>query len=254
MGLKAQFSCKVDGIVKQNGKNLSGATATLTDNSGGTKEVVTSVTGGFSFSLDPNEEYKLLVTKPGYIKAELVFSTMGFTDEEAQTFKNIVKPEVVLFELPQDEQILAKVNDVLSTPLKSYYYSAEKKSLITDDMLDQAMQKEFAKIKKIADESPKAPVKDESLVNYQNAISKADKAFTDKDYPGAKKSYEEALSYKPSESYPKNKLNEISKVIAGQEKALADAAKEKERLEKEALAKAETEKKLAEQKALADAK
>jgi len=250
--LQAQFSCKVEGVVKQNGKYLSGAIATLTDNSGGSKEVVTGPTGTFSFSLDPNEEYNLYITKPGCIKAEVVFSTMGFTDEEAQTFKNIVKPEITLFELPQDEQVLAKVNDVLATPLKSYYYSAEKKSLITDEMLDQAMQKDFAKVKKIAEESPKVVVKDEALVNYQNAIAKGDKAFIDKDYPTAKKSYEEALTYKASESYPKNKLNEINKVTL-QEKETADA-REKKRLEQEALAKASEEKRLSKEKELADAK
>ncbi|HXF29277.1 MAG TPA: carboxypeptidase regulatory-like domain-containing protein, partial [Chlamydiales bacterium] len=246
--MKAQFSCKVEGTVKQNGKNLNGAVVSLSNNTGPVKEVVTGPTGAFSFSLEPNEEYTMYITKPGYIKSEIVFSTIGFTDEEAQTFKNVLKPEVSLFELPEDAQILAKVNDVLATPLKSYYYSAEKKSLITDEVLDLSMQKEFAKIQKIAEAAPKAVVKDEATINYQNAIVKADKALAEKDYTGAKKTYEEALNYKPSESYPKTKLSEINKITAAQDKALADAAKEKERLEKEALAKADAEKKLAEEK------
>jgi hypothetical protein len=246
--LKAQFNCKVEGIVKQNGKNLSGAIISLSNGSGPVKEITTGVNGAFTLTLEPNEEYTVSITKPGYITSQIVFSTMGFTDEEAQTFKNISKPEISLFELPQDEKVLAKINDVLATPLKSYYYSAEKKSLVTDEVLDQSMQKEFANIQKIAEAAPKAVVKDESAINYQNAIAKADKSLSEKDYVGAKKIYEEALTYKPSESYPKTKLNEISKTIAAQEKALADAAKEKEKLEKEALAKAEGEKKLAEAK------
>jgi hypothetical protein len=252
--LKAQFNCKVEGIVKQNGKNLSGAIVSLSNGSGPVKEITTGVNGAFILTLEPNEEYTVSITKPGYITSQIVFSTMGFTDEEAQTFKNISKPEISLFELPQDEKVLAKINDVLATPLKSYYYSAEKKSLVTDEVLDQSMQKEFANIQKIAEAAPKAIVKDESAINYQNAIAKADKSLSEKDYAGAKKIYEEALTYKSSESYPKTKLNEISKTIAAQEKALADAAKEKEKLEKEALAKAAEEKRLAEQKALVDAK
>jgi hypothetical protein len=251
---KAQFSCKVEGVVKQNGKNLSGAIVSLSNNSGPVNEVTTSASGVFTFNLEPNEEYTVFITKPGYIKSQIVFSTMGFTDEEAQNFKNVTKPEISLFELPQDAQVLAKVNDVLATPLKSYYYSAEKKSLITDEVLDLSMQKEFAKIQKIAEATPKTIVKDESTINYQNAIAKADKSLAEKNYSDAKKTYEEALTYKPSESYPKTKLSEINKTMAAQDKALADAAKEKDRLEKEALAKAAEEKRLAEQKALVDAK
>jgi hypothetical protein len=252
--LKAQFNCKVEGVVKQNGKTLSGAIVSLSNGSGPVKEVITGTNGVFTLILEPNEEYTVSITKPGYITSQIVFSTMGFTDEEAQTFKNISKPEISLFELPQDEKVLAKINDVLATPLKSYYYSAEKKSLVTDEVLDQSMQKEFANIEKIAEAAPKAVVKDESAINYQNAITKADKSLSGKDYAGAKKMYEEALIYKPSESYPKNQLSEINKTLVAQEKVLADAAREKEKLEKDALTKAAEEKRLAEQKALADAK
>jgi hypothetical protein len=252
--LKAQFNCKVEGIVKQNGKTLSGAIVSLSNGSGPVKEITTGANGAFTFTLEPNEEYTVSITKPGYITSQIVFSTMGFTDEEAQTFKNISKPEISLFELPQDEKVLAKINDVLATPLKSYYYSAEKKSLVTDEVLDQSMQKEFANIQKIAEAAPKAVVTDESAINYQNAIAKADRSLSEKDYAGAKKIYEEALTYKPSESYPKTKLSEINKTLATQEKVLADAAREKEKLEKDALAKAAEEKRLAEQKALTDAK
>jgi hypothetical protein len=267
--LKAQFSCKVEGVVKQNGKNLSGAIISLSNNSGVVNEVTTGPNGAFTLSLEPNEEYSVFITKPGYIKSEIVFSTMGFTDEEAQTFKNVSKPEISLFELPQDQEALAKINEVLNKPVKSYYYSAEKKSLITDESYDQSMQKELAKIEKIAAEAPKTIVKDETTVNYQNAIAKADKAFMDKDYPTAKKTYEEALSYKSSEQYPRTKLTEISKLVAAEEKALADAAekkrvadekaiadaKAKEKAEQDkAIAMAAEEKRLADEKAIADAK
>ncbi|HSH66608.1 MAG TPA: carboxypeptidase regulatory-like domain-containing protein [Bacteroidia bacterium] len=267
---KAQFTCKIEGIVKQNGKPLGGATVSLSTNTASVKEVVTGTNGSFSLSLEPNEEYNLYVTKPGFIKSEIVFSTMGFTDEEAQTFKNILKPEISLFELPQDEKALEKINSVLNRPMKSYYYNAEKKGLVTDEAYDQSMQKEFAKIQKIAEEAPKNPVKDESEINYQVAVTKADKAFGEKNYSEAQKSYEEAVSYKPSEQYPKSRLNEINKIKIAQDKAMADAkaaeekrlaeekklaeqkalteAKEKERLEKEALAKAEEEKRLADAK------
>jgi hypothetical protein len=266
---KAQFSCKIEGVVKQNGKNLSGAIVSLSNNSGPVNEVTTGANGVFTLILEPNEEYSVFITKPGYIKSEIVFSTMGFTDEEAQIFKNVSKPEISLFELPQDQEALSKINEVLNKPIKSYYYSAEKKSLITDESYDLSMQKEFAKIEKIAENAPKTVVKDETTINYQSAVTKADKAFADKDYPTAKKAFEEALTYKSSELYPKTKLNEINKLVIAQEKALADAAekkrladekatadaKAKEKAEQDkAIAKAAEEKRLADEKTTADAK
>ncbi|MBN8696302.1 MAG: hypothetical protein J0L87_07210, partial [Bacteroidetes bacterium] len=61
---------------------------------------------------------------------------------------------------------------------------------------------------------------------YNAAIAKGDKALSAKDYTTAKAGYSEALALKGSEQYPKDKLAEV-------DKALADAAAEKEKLAKE---------------------
>jgi hypothetical protein len=64
---------------------------------------------------------------------------------------------------------------------------------------------------------------------YKAAVAKADAALKIKDYNAAKDGYNEALSVKANETYPKTKLAEI-------DKALADAAA-KEQAEKDRLAK-----------------
>ena len=46
---------------------------------------------------------------------------------------------------------------------------------------------------------------------YTAAITKADKAFTAKDYVAAKAGYTEASGFKPTEAYPKTKLAELEK-------------------------------------------
>lgn len=48
---------------------------------------------------------------------------------------------------------------------------------------------------------------------YNAAVAKADKTFATKDYDGAKKEYNEALSVKPSEQYPKAKIADINKIL-----------------------------------------
>ncbi len=50
--------------------------------------------------------------------------------------------------------------------------------------------------------------------NYVAAITKADKAFAAKNYEEARLDYFEAQKYKPSENYPKTKIDEIGKLLA----------------------------------------
>jgi hypothetical protein len=70
----------------------------------------------------------------------------------------------------------------------------------------------------------------ELLEKYKTSIAKADKAFSAKDYSGAKNNYKEASGYQPAEVYPKDKIAEIDKLLA--ELANKDAS-EKERQAKE---------------------
>ena len=50
--------------------------------------------------------------------------------------------------------------------------------------------------------------------NYAAAITKADKSFAGKNYEEARIEYFEAQKYKPTEHYPKTKIDEIGKIIA----------------------------------------
>jgi len=62
---------------------------------------------------------------------------------------------------------------------------------------------------------------------YNKAIASADKNFINEDYSDAKTNYNLALSFLPSEEYPKNKITEIDKII--EDNKLAEA--EKQRIE-----------------------
>ncbi|MCD4680889.1 MAG: hypothetical protein K8S00_10930, partial [Bacteroidales bacterium] len=50
--------------------------------------------------------------------------------------------------------------------------------------------------------------------SYDNAIANADKLFVAKDYKKARPEYESALTFKPKETYPNEKIEEIDKIIA----------------------------------------
>ena len=71
---------------------------------------------------------------------------------------------------------------------------------------------EIAKIQ--AQMAAKEANEKELAQKYSDAIAKADKSFTTKDYYGAKSAYSEASVFKPGEQYPKTKITEIDKILA----------------------------------------
>ncbi|MEW6773557.1 MAG: hypothetical protein AB1304_06110 [Bacteroidota bacterium] len=97
--------------------------------------------------------------------------------------------------------------------------------------IEKAIADELA-AKKKAEEEAKA--KAELEAKYNAAIKKGDEAYAKKDWNTAKAAYNEALSYKPQEKYPKDQLAAI-------EKAIADELAAKKKAEEEAKAKAELE-------------
>ena len=91
----------------------------------------------------------------------------------------------------------------------------------------------LAEIEKVlADIAAKDKADKELNEKYTAAIAKADKALADKKYPEAKSGYTEALGLKKDEQYPKDKLAEIDKLLAGDAAEKDRLAKEKETEEK----------------------
>lgn len=76
------------------------------------------------------------------------------------------------------------------------------------------------------------PAADPSLIAYKNAIIAGDKAFIAKQYPNALAKFTEASGIKPTEQYPKDKIAELTALIA----QLENDKKSKEEIEKAYLA------------------
>ena len=73
-----------------------------------------------------------------------------------------------------------------------------------------------------------AAIQAEKDKNYADAIAKADNLFNEKNYEAARTEYRAALTAKPNESYPQQKIDEIGKTLAAAE----TERKEKELLDK----------------------
>jgi hypothetical protein len=137
----------------------------------------------------------------------------------------------------------------LATNLKpNENYPKDQLAQIDKIIADQeALNKKNEEAAKKAAEEKAAAIAAENLNNkYIAALKKGEDGFTKQDWTAAKAGYNEALSIKPNEQLPKDKLAEIDKAMAAL--AAKKAAEEKAKADAEAAAK-----KAAEDKAKADA-
>ncbi len=224
---KAQFSYTIDGTVTNGKRKLEGANVTLLKGSTTVNQASTTSNGKFSFKLEPNANYTMNVSKPGYITKKFVFSTYGIPEDIAKTYDGGSKPEISIFEMPKDPSVVSQINSILSQPMAKFYYDDRKKDIIYDEAYSQSMKEALAKLSQIekeaaqkADEEAKKQQQLESAAasQYEAAIIKGDAAFNKKDYVTARAAYEDALTVKKGEAYPLGKIKEI-------EKLQADAAK-----------------------------
>ncbi|MBA4242174.1 MAG: hypothetical protein C0448_15725, partial [Sphingobacteriaceae bacterium] len=259
------FSSKIE----KNGKKLQGATVTLMQGSKQIMQTMTGDDGAFKFQIPPNGDYTIIVTKTGHCTKKFQVSTRGVpTDKTQDNFKGFNIEAISLFEpLPGIDY------SVLNQPLVKVSYSPEKENFDYDEAYSNQMLDALTRLKQL--ELAAINKQKEIEANYQSSIKSADNAFKKKDWVTARAGYNQALTYKPGETYPKDQLAQIEVIIKDQEalnkkaadeaaaKAAAEAAAKKkaeeeaarlakEKADKEAAAKAAAEKAAAE-KAAAEA-
>ena len=123
---------------------------------------------------------------------------------------------------PKDQ--IAKIDDLLSLAEKD-------KALAQQKAKQDSLQKEKDKVFELA----MASAKDQ---NYTSVLKKGDRAFDASSWQDARVAYTEALSVKPNEAYPTNRLNEVNQKIADANMTETSNAAE-EKAYHEALAEAE---------------
>ncbi len=140
-------------------------------------------------------------------KADREFNREGF--DEAKTAYNdakSAKPDELY-----PSEMLAKIDSIVTTRAQLAAEAEAEKVRIAEE----AAKAEAARLAAIQAEKDK---------NYNDAITKADNLFNQTEYENARNEYRNALTIKPEESYPQQKIDEIGKVLA----ELELARKEKE--------------------------
>ena len=218
---EAQFKFVVSGVISVDDKKLDGAVVTLYKGGTVAQQFSTSSNGKYSFSLDPNQDYIIQVTKPGHITKKISCSTKGLSDEQIKNYSGSAgaKADVGIFETPKDPALASQINSILSKPVAKLYFDPVKENIDYDQAYTNSMLSALDNLQKLEQEANKKAA--EEKAKYDAAIAKADAAFAKKDYDNAKASYTEASNIKPFEQKPKDKLAEIEKLLAANANAAA---------------------------------
>ncbi|MBC7696642.1 MAG: carboxypeptidase regulatory-like domain-containing protein, partial [Burkholderiales bacterium] len=207
--------------IEKNGKKLQGATITLMQ---GGKQIVQTMTGddgAFKIQIPPNGDYTVIVTKQGHCTKKFQVSTRGVpTDKTQNSFKGFNIESINLFEpLPNIDY------SVLNQPLVKVTYDPTKDNFDYDQAYSNQMLSALDGLRQL--EIDALNKQKELEANYTASIKAADKAFQKKDWVTARAGYNQALTFKSAELYPKDQLAQIEIIIKDQEalnkKAEADA-------------------------------
>jgi hypothetical protein len=198
---------------KQKDQALEGAVVTLLKGPTQVQSVVTNNSGRFKFVLDPNNDYTVTVTKPGYITKRFSISTYNVPVERGEGSFAPYDIEVGLFKIFPGLDY-----SCLDKPIAKIAYSPAKdvEDFDWDKVYTQSIQACIDELKRLEAEA-RAKQK-----LYDAAIEKADKAFAASNWQGAKDAYNEALTYLPNEKYPKDQIIKCDEKLGASAKTEAD--------------------------------
>lgn len=213
-------------------------------------ETMTGDDGAFKFQIPSNGDYLIIVTKPGHCTKKFTVSTRGVpADKVKGDFKGFNIESISLFEpLPGIDY------SELNQPLVKVNYNATSDNFDYDEAYSNQMLSVLERLRQL--ELDALNKQKELEANYTAAIKAGDAAFKKKDWAIARAGYNEALTYKPAEAYPKAQLTQIEIIIKDQEALNKKAETDKKAAEDSAKAKADAEsaaKKAAVDKAKAEA-
>ena len=237
---------RFEGNVTDESSNLVGATIQITQGGKVVQSAMTDGSGNYFFSLPLGAEYLVVVSKDGYVSKKFSVNTLGVPPEKATSKFADIEASLSLFKRYEGVDY-----SLLNQPLNKYSYNPYKDNFEYDKAYLEQMIAGMQTIKE-AEKAAKNKEK-EKEANYQASIKAGDKAFGKKEWQGAIGNYQSALVIKPTETYPKEQITNINKIIADAEAQAKAAAAAKAKAEAEAAAKAKAEAD-AKAKAEADAK
>ncbi len=204
---------------KQKDLPVDAANITLLQNGSSIASQTTDRNGKFKIRVPANGEYIVTVTKSGYITKRFAISTRNIPVERATNPFSEFDVEIEIFQLYPGLDY-----SVLNKPIARITYNPapDVDDFDYDKVYAEQMRSELERLKELARQAREK----ERL--YNAAIDRADKLFNASDWNGAKAAYQEALTIKPDQQYPKDQIAKCDEKLASAGAAAANDQKYKD--------------------------
>lgn len=245
---------EIKGKIKVDGKNLSKVEVSIFEGNNKIKSVKSESNGKFIITLEFDKEYMLSFSKKDYVTKKVFFDTKvkekqyvwpyPFTielfkmvdgldvtalDEPVTKIAYLEEEGDFGFDIPYTNRMKSKIA-IIQNRIKSLEQNAYINKVNDADKKFRAKDYQSAIIlyEQAIDINPFTDYPDDQIMlcesrlanqeyeqrDYDKAIASADSYFNTKEYDKSKKSYKEALSIYSDKQYPKDRLNEITSLLA----------------------------------------
>ncbi len=189
--------------------NLEGAVVSLSKNGSTVAQLVTKKGGKYTFVLDPDAEYTIAYTKAGFCTKRIYISTKNVPTERSK-FGFANQPiDVDLFELPPDQNIVTKVNELLQEPMGKFVYVPSAQDFDFDEKYANEVKKKLKELLKIQKDIEKLK-QDSAFIKsqVQNFTNAGNTLFNQGKFSDALTQYNEGLKLNPNDPNLLKKIEE----------------------------------------------
>ncbi len=209
------------GVVENSdiGKRESGVKVEVVQNGSTLYSATTASNGKYTLRgpIDYLKPFTIVFSKSGMVTKMVSFDFSRMNEEDippGDSYQPVERLDMTLFKTRENVDF----SFLKTEPVASFDWNTRQMAPRLDAVAMNTMKKRILKLLSDAENQKK-----QAEINYQKAITEADKFFASKEYEKALAKYEEALSYIPTEQYPVDKIDELDALILAQQKAeLAD--------------------------------
>ena len=208
---QSKWKLDIDGKVEENGKKLEAASVKIFKNGTEAASLFTSSAGAFKYSLEPNADYLIKITKAGgYVTKIISISTKNVPNTEDERDFMPFKMEVTLFKEAPGLDV-----SVLKEPIGKIFYVQSKNNFDYDEAYTKAIRAQLAQLQMDLEKEMEAQAKRKA--EFDKLIQQGDAAVTGKKFDNAITSFTEALALKVDDEKAKAKLEAAQKAKEAEE-------------------------------------
>ncbi|OFZ15563.1 MAG: hypothetical protein A3D92_03945, partial [Bacteroidetes bacterium RIFCSPHIGHO2_02_FULL_44_7] len=215
MGWSQKLAFVFKGVVENSdaGKNESGVSVAVVQNGATLFSATTVSSGKYSLAgeIDFSQGFDVVFSKAGLVGKKVHFdlAKMNLEDIPPGDFKPVESLDIALFKVRENVDF-----SFLNTqPVANFDWNTRQMNVRLDAVESDNMRK---KIDALLNQGEQNAAELEK--KYNEAIAAANKLYDEKSYVASRDKYEEALSLKPKEKFPSDRIVELDALIAAQKK------------------------------------